>query len=394
MRNSKYFIEVDCFQRSEKGNAISGDVYLQKRCKNRIILVLSDGEGSGVKANVIASVIASMAINYTLQEEPVLRAAQAVVETFARGDKSDDAKQATFSIVDINENGAAKIIEFENPPSVVMRGKDILDVPRRKYIFEANSALELTLHITEFEAQPEDRIVLYTDGVTASGMGTRRMPKGWQERDIAQFLRNAVSSQGDVSARQLCRSVIGKAESNDLFAIKNDMSCACVYFRQPRKILVCSGPPFDGKRDGELAELVRTYPGTKIVCGGTTAQIIARELKREVSVSLKRDPSGLPPTSRMEGVDLVTEGVLTLGKVKVLLDALGNTEVSGKGTDARMARMLLEHDIIDFVVGTRINPVHQDPTLPVELELRRNVVKEIARSLESKFMKEVNLKFV
>ena len=391
MDSNKFFIEVDCHQLCEKGQSISGDVYLQKRSGARIIQVLSDGAGSGIKANVIASVISSMAIGYTYAEEPVLRAAKAVVDTFARGEHLNDVKQATFTIIDTDRTGHVKIVEFENPPRIILRDGEILPLPRIEHVFQVSNGTKLSLYITEFDALSEDRIVIYTDGVPLSGYATRRMPFGWGDEGIRQMLRHTVREKQNISASELVRKVIGQAEINDLFAIKNDMSCAAVYFRQPRKILVSSGPPFNAEKDKELARMIAEYDGETIISGGTTAQIIARELKREIFVVMKRDPSGLPPVSTMKGVTLITEGVLTLARVKTLLDILKNSEVKGNGTDAVFVRMLLSHDIIEFVVGTRVNSIHQDPNLPVELDLRRNVIKDIAQKLETKFMKEVSI---
>ena len=96
----------------------------------------------------------------------------------------------------------------------------------------------------------------------------------------------------------------------------------------------------------------------------------------------------------MPGVNLITEGVLTLARVKSLLEQTPTSDLPGQGTDFELARILLEHDRIDFVVGTRINPQHQDPALPVELELRRNVIKEIARLLATKFLKEIRIEYL
>lgn len=394
MKNDRFFIEVDCLQRSAKGNFVSGDVYLQKRYNNRIVMVLSDGGGNGIKANVTASVIASMAIGYTLNEESVTRTARSIVETFARHGQSGGIESATFTMLDIHEDGTTKIVEFRNPPVIRMKGAGVVPCERQEHTFRVGGSREFTLYITEFKADAQDRIILFSNGVVSSGAGTRRMPNGWTRNGLVGFLTEAVSAQSDISARELCRRTIAKSESNDLFVIKNDLSCLSVYFRQPRRIVVSTGPPFDAKKDAKLAEFLAEYKGTKVICGGTTAQIVAREWNQEPEAFLEKDPSGLPPTFGMKGIDLITEGVLTLGKVKTLLDSLTSTEVTGKGTDARLVRMLLEHDVIDFVIGTRINPMHQDPTLPVELELRRNVIKEIARQLESKFMKGVSLTYI
>lgn len=388
--DAQFFIEVERSQLSEKGQICSGDICIQRRHNNRTIVVLADGAGSGVRANIIAGVIGSMAINYTLTDEPARRAAQTIIKTFPIDESHD--RQATFTILDIHQNGDVRVVEYENPPYILFRkGEQV--APARERI-KVESSDEAELYFSTFMAQPEDRIVLLSDGVTMSGRLTRRLPQGWGLDGVAEHCHEAIREQPTISAYDICRSVIAKAEINDLFAPKNDMTCAAIYFRQPRRILICSGPPFKEQKDKILADMVLNYEGTKLVCGGTTAQIISRESGREISVELKRDPAGLPPTSMMEGVDLITEGVLTMSKVKSLLEKIPTADIPQKGTDGVVARMLLNHDIIEFVVGTRINPVHQDPSLPVELELRRNLIKELGRILETKFMKEVKIQYI
>ncbi len=162
-----------------------------------------------------------------------------------------------------------------------------------------------------------------------------------------------------------------------------------------RKIIVCSGPPFEQTSDASLAALINSYQGTKLVCGGTTAKIIARELKRDITVHMKRDISGLPPTSSIEGIDLVTEGVLTLSKAKRALENLKTGEsLATEGTDFIVAGMLLAHDKIDFIVGTGVKPVHQNSNVPVELEVRRLLIKRLAEILQTKFKKEVTIQYI
>lgn len=162
-----------------------------------------------------------------------------------------------------------------------------------------------------------------------------------------------------------------------------------------RKLLVCTGPPLDRKNDVFLAEKVAAYKGDILICGGTTARIIARELGREINVVLRPDPARLPPVSKMEGVSLITEGVLTLEKVKKLLEkAAPDLFPMGKGTDVRVAQMLLDHDNIEFMVGTAINQKHRDPQLPVELELRRNLICELGKILENGFTKKIKIEYI
>jgi hypothetical protein len=136
-------------------------------------------------------------------------------------------------------------------------------------------------------------------------------------------------------------------------------------------------------------------PGRKVICGGTTANIISRQLNRPVEIDLRqaRDPR-VPPTARMQGFDLVTEGILTLGEVLRLLEDGEAPEELKPNAAVRLTRMLLDSDVVKFAVGTRINEAHQDPNIPVDLELRRNIVKRIARILEDKHMKRVVVQYV
>jgi hypothetical protein len=159
-------------------------------------------------------------------------------------------------------------------------------------------------------------------------------------------------------------------------------------------LLVCTGPPYHDDKDKYLADLVVKFPGKKIVCGGTTSNILSRELKEPINIDLKNITPGLPPIATMNGIDLMTEGIITLGTLVDMLEKGMVNEIKGKGPAFEMYKLFLESDWIEFVVGTKINIAHQDPALPVELEIRRNVVKKVAQLLEEKFLKQVKMEFI
>ncbi|MFI3322739.1 MAG: SpoIIE family protein phosphatase [Rikenellaceae bacterium] len=388
------FIEIESRQISEAGRAVSGDVFLTERRDDKRAVVVSDGAGSGIRTNVVASTVASMALNYALSKENPIRTAKSIIDTFARGAQSHDVLQATFTVLLIDRGQRVSIMEFENPRVVITRENKVIEIERTPFTFETAAGTEVTVYLTAFDAQVEDRIVIFTDGVTLSGTNSQRMPEGWKRKGVVEAIENTLSQNPYISASELSKMIVVKSEMNDFFVSKNDALCASIYFRKPRKILICTGPPFNSEKDSQLAHEVRNYDGNVIISGGTTSQIIARETSREVRVIMKRDPSGLPPMSKMEGILMVTEGVLTLAKVKSLLENVKNSDIRQKGIDATYARYLLEHDHIEFLVGTRINSVHQDPNLPVELELRRTVIKDIGRILESRFMKKVVVRYI
>ena len=139
---------------------------------------------------------------------------------------------------------------------------------------------------------------------------------------------------------------------------------------------------------------MRTFRGRKVICGGTTAGIVSRLLQRPVRMSLDRLDPEIPPSSEMEGVDLVTEGTVTLAKVAEMLEH-GVAKTTGRKNPVRdLVTLMLESDIVEFVVGTRINEAHQDPNVPVELDLRRNIIRKIASLLETKYLKKSQLQFI
>jgi len=184
------------------------------------------------------------------------------------------------------------------------------------------------------------------------------------------------------------------AHKNDNYKARDDISCATIYFREPRKLIICTGPPYEKEKDKELAAKVLAYKGKVILCGGTTADIIARELNRTIIDELIFEDPELPPESFLEGIDLVTEGILTLQKVNEILKTFNNSVKLGKGPADKIVRLIMESDEIHFIIGTKINIAHQDPNLPVDLEIRRTVVKRIVRLLEEKWLKKVTFEYI
>mgnify|MGYP000307965018 CR=1 FL=1 len=240
----------------------------------------------------------------------------------------------------------------------------------------------------------EDRILIWSDGIVQSGMGSEDFPFGWGLDNAKDFALRVVTNEKGVSARKLSTKVVNMAFVNDGYHPKDDTSCATIYFRQPRKLLICSGPPYEKENDPKLAKRFKEFPGKKIICGATTGDIIARELNRTIEDSFEFTDPDLPPISTMEGADLVTEGILTLSKATEILKGFSESTVLGKGPADLIVKHILGSDEIHFIVGTGINVAHQDPNLPVELEIRRTVVKRIAQILHDKLLKEVKLNFL
>jgi hypothetical protein len=393
--NEPFYIEVECQQRHYEGQRICGDVFLSRRLKeeNRLIAVLSDGMGHGVKANILATLTSTFALNFTREHKDVNTIAEIIMNTLP---VCSDRKMSysTFTIVDVELDGKTHILEYDNPQTIVMRNGKLLELEWTCIILNSARNAGKELRTCSFQPQKEDRIIMWSDGVIQSGMGFEKYPFGWGLESASEFIKNLIKGTPSISASRLSNKMVSRAYLNDNFHLKDDTSCAVLYFREPRKLLICTGPPFEPENDKILSETVKNFKGKKIICGATTADILARELNLEIKDSFVFEDADLPPISYMENVDLVTEGILTLSKVSEILNNYNQNTKLGKGPADQIVRLLKESDEIQFLIGTRINIAHQDPTLPVELEIRRTVARRITRVLEEKFLKEVTMKFI
>jgi hypothetical protein len=298
---------------------------------------------------------------------------------------------STFTIVDIEGSGETRIIEFDNPPCLLIRDGRVAPLERAELIVGRQNR---TLRYSSFRARLNDRIVFFSDGVAQAGMGDHATPMGWGMENVERYLGDCLEEEPRLSARDLAQQLVRRAEQFDHGIPRDDITCGVIYFREPRKLLVVTGPPFSMSRDGDMARTLEQFHGRKVVAGGTTANIIARQLNRQVRVTLEELDPEIPPAATMEGVDLITEGTLTLGRVASLLESGAPPEKARTNAATRLASMILESDVVQFVVGTRVNQAHQDPNIPVELELRRSIVKKIASLLETKYVKTTSIQYL
>ena len=332
-----------------------------------------------------------MLMNFTAMNEDIVAATSSVLKTLPR-DAVRKISYSTFCVCDIDCFGRTRIAEYESPAYYLFRNGRCVEMDKFRIPVRRDDMENTAMWLSQFQMEKEDRLIFFSDGISQSGMGTPSMPFGW-DSGCREFIARCIAEQPSLSAKALARAIVAEAEKNDAFQLKDDTSCCVIYMRRPRNLLICTGPPFDEKNDAALSRTVMEFQGKRIICGGTTANIISRETGHSIEIDLSSVHSGLPPAARMEGIDLVTEGILTLSRVERLL-AEDRREESPDNPADRMLQMLADSDKITFLVGTRINIAHQDPTLPVELEIRRNVVKKIKSLLERKWLKDVDIKYI
>lgn len=387
------FIDLDHALRTKKHQSICGDVVLSHRIKEegRILAVLSDGLGSGVKASVLANLTAAMALKFASTCADTRIWARSIMDTLPICEVRK-ISYSTFTLIDLDESGALRFIEHGNPPLVLLRGTE--EVALQRSVITLERWKDRLIYHGRTKVQIGDRLVCFSDGISQSGMGRQDMPLGWTQEQTVAFVQQLIAENPAISSRRLTAALMEEALTNDRGHARDDSSCMVVHFRVPRQLLIMTGPPFVPQRDFELAQAAATFPGKKIICGGTTATIIGRILQRPFTVDLTQVNTGMPPPAKMEGIDLITEGSLTLAHVAQLLATGVTMEQLPANPAGDIVRLMLGSDIIHFIVGTRINEAHQDPNTPQELDLRRNIVRRIVSLLEEKYFNSTSVRFL
>ncbi len=389
------FIEIAFSQTSKYGQDAPGDVFVSHKTAldDRTVCVLADGLGSGIKANVLATLTATMALKFVTADIEMKKASEIIMSTLPICSKRKIG-YSTFTIMDLADNGEIKIMEYDNPSCMFMRGKSECEIVRSRVPLATKNMGMRDLWFSGMNAAEGDRLIAFTDGVSQSGIGRKNYPLGWTEENAKQYVREIISDTPDISARNLAKEVVSKAVAIDGSRAKDDISCAVVYFRKPRELMLMTGPPVNPEQDKRMAAMLCDFEGEKIISGGTTANIISRETGRKVEVDLSAFDPEIPPSSKMHGIDLVTEGTITLSRVAELLEKGVDPDPSSNNSAEKLLAHLIDNDIIRFVVGTKINDAHQDPNLPAELDIRRNLIKRIINLLHDKYMKETHLSYI
>ena len=384
------FIDIACSQKKKYNQNAYGDFFASNRFPNmnRVVAVLSDGLGSGIKANILACMTATMLLKFMENHFDIEKSCEIIMNSLPVC-KVRGISYSTFSAIDCFEDGKAKIVEEGNPDFIWIRNGEVLK-PECQTI-QSKDFKNRRMKVYNIKLEKYDRIIFCSDGATQVAIGSKRYPLGLERSGLIKIILNKLEQEPEISSKDLSEYLVKQIE---LIApnkeLKDDTSILSIYCRDPRKSLIFTGPPLHGEKDSYYAKTFMEFKGKKAIAGGTTANIISRELNIPVVAKLSMNAGKLPGISEMEGIDLVTEGILTLTKTLEYLES-GNAEENAAKT---LMNFLLDSDVISFLVGAQMNKAHYDPNLPIEIEIRKNIIKQMAKVLEEKYLKKVDVQFV
>jgi len=364
---------------------LCGDKVEILKTKDSDIMILADGMGSGVKANILSTltskILGTMFLNGATLDECV----ETIVETLPVCQVRQVA-YSTFSILQVFNNGDAYLVEFDNPGCIFIRDGQLVPIPKNSRVIQNK-----TINEFRFQVKKGDALILMSDGTIHAGVG-QLLNFGWLWDDIAKY---AVKQYAlTISAARLATAICHACDELYQFRPGDDTTVACMRIINSKPVHLMTGPASDPSDDIRMVkEFMGDSNAKTVVCGGTSATIVSRVLNKHLDVSLDYVDPDIPPIAYMDGVDLVTEGVLTLNRVVQLLKRYAKNETIAeeffeeldKPNGASMvAKMLIEDCTeIHLYVGKAINSAYQNPGLPFDLGIRQNLVDQLKSSLEA-----------
>ena len=343
------------------------------------VIVLADGLGSGVKASILSTLTSKIISTMISAGLPIEECVSTIAATLpvcsVRG-----VAYSTFTLINIKSNRTAEIIQYDNPSVIFIRNGDAIEYPKSEMTIGGKKIIKSVIRLEE-----GDVIVAMSDGCPHAGIGIS-FNFGWKIEDISNFMA-AMSTVG-YTAKTLATMLVD--ECDKLYDGKpgDDATAVVVKVRRREPVNILFGPPSNRDDCNRMMSLFFSKEGKHIVCGGTTSSIVSKYLGKPIRASLDFIASDVPPIAEIEGVDLVTEGVITVNKVleyaKDYLKDNSSYDKWGFKKDgaSQICRLLFEEATdINFYVGRAVNPAHQNPDLPINFNIKMNLVEELSKCL-------------
>ena len=362
------------------GEELCGDhIDIVEPSDDSTVIVLSDGLGSGVKASILSTltskIISTMLADGLSLEECVETIAATLPVCSIRG-----VAYSTFTIVHLKNNQTAELIQYDNPHIIIIRDEKNWDYPKTEMNIGGKKIFKSVVKLQE-----NDIFVMMSDGCPHAGIGML-YNFGWKREDIIDFIETLAPA--GYTAKTLSTMLVDECDNLYGHEPGDDATACVVRIRKRVPMNMLFGPPSNRDDADRMMSLFFSKEGKHIICGGTTSTIAANFLRKPLRASLNFEQSDIPPIAELEGVDLVTEGVITVNRVvEYAKDYLGENKhyehwSFKKDGASLICRLLFEEATdINFYVGRAINPAHQHPDLPINFNIKMNLVEELSKAL-------------
>lgn len=388
-----YFIDAAYKSLNKYGEELCGDHIEQVNLEDSKILVLSDGLGSGVKANILATLTSKIAATMLREGSTLEETIDTIVHTLPICSERKLA-YSTFTIIKVYNDGTVYTAEFDNPSIFLHKNGE--NVPIDKAVKVINGK---TIYESNFKLDKESLLVAVSDGVVHAGVGMF-LNLGWEWENINEYLRDV--SIDEKSSEAVTGRLLGVCQTLYDDRPGDDTTVLAVKIRSQETINLFTGPPTNPDNDYEVIKKILSAEGKIVVCGGTTANIVARTLGCEMEIDISTMTPNLPPIAKIPKVELVTEGVLTINKALDLIRGYMNPAFNSKilnlihenNAAAMLAKLLIEDcDTLNIWMGQAVNPAHQEADFTMDFNFKVNQIKELAGLLQ-KMGKEVKINYI
>ncbi|MGC9526871.1 MAG: SpoIIE family protein phosphatase [Limnospira sp.] len=380
----------DIFDRSlnKKGEELCGDQVKFTKTEAKSTIVLSDGLGSGVKANILATLTTEILITMLNADVPLEEVIKTVIGTLPICQVRKIA-YATFTIIQINhKTNQFKVINFDNPPVFYFNKGRVIELETKTEKIQGKKIIS-----SAGKLERGDFLGAISDGVLYAGLGDT-MNFGWGWDNIAKYMEKVFMNQA-TNSRTIIEQVMSETRSLYRDKIGDDATFVGVYVRKRNPVMIFTGPPLDVTQDEIYAERLLSFKGRKVICGGTTGNLVANYMGETIEMDISTMRKDLPPIGKLSEINLVTEGILTISKATEVLRKC-NCDITRLPSDnngaALLAREILEADSIFFLVGQQINEFYQNPLLPKNISIRRSLIEDLVNLLKEK-QKEVTVEY-
>lgn len=388
-----FFIDAAYDSINKYGEELCGDSVEIIRLPDSVIAVMADGLGSGVKANILSTLTSRIASVMLKEGTSIYDTVDTIVHTLPVCSVRKIA-YSTFTLLKIYNDGQVYAAEYDNPPFFLLKGNNPVNVQKKETVINGKKVLE-----SKFYLDDGDMLAVVSDGVVHAGIGAV-LNLGWQWDNVLDYFKRLC--QRESYAKNISSGMIDACRNLYQYRPGDDATAMVIKIARPGIVDLFTGPPVNPENDRKVVKKLISGRGKKVVCGGTAANIVSRELCEEIRVNLDFIDPDVPPTASIKGIDLVTEGVLTLSKAVEKIKAYSDLNLKdlppsyfGKNDGASLLASMLVHECthLNLWVGRAINPAHQNPSLPVDLSIKLKLVDELKAVME-RLGKVVTLNFV